>query len=45
MQLTTLQVEENPFKNPSESDVEQAYESCRLLDQDEEDDEDIDILV
>ena len=28
----------------SESDVEEAYKSCQLFDQDEEDDEDIDIL-
>ena len=42
-----LQDEENPLKNPSESDVNEAYESCQLLDQDEEDPEDIlcDIFV
>ena len=39
-----LQDEENPFENPSESDVEEAYKSCQLLDQDEEDDENFDIL-
>ena len=43
-QLTILQDEENPFENPSESDVEEAYKSCQLLDQDEEDDENFDIL-
>ena len=43
-QLMILQDEENPFENPSESDVEEAYKSCQLLDQDEEDDENFDIL-
>ena len=40
----TLQVKENPLENLFESDVEEACESCQLLDQDEGDDEDIDIL-
>ena len=44
LQLMILQDEENSFENPSESDVKEAYESCQLLDQDEEDDEYIDIL-
>ena len=38
-----LQGEENPFENPSESEVEEAYE-CQLLHQEEEDYKDIDIL-
>ena len=41
-QLMILQDEGNPF-DPSESDVEEAYESCQLLDQGEEDDKDIDL--
>ena len=32
------------FESPSESDIEEAYESCQLLDQDEEDDKGINIL-
>ena len=42
-ELMILSDEENPFGNPSESDVEEAYE-CQLLNQDEEDYKDIDIL-
>ena len=44
LQFIILQDEENAFENPSESDVKEAYESCPLFDQDEEDDKDIDIL-
>ena len=40
----TLQDEENPFENPTVSDVGEACESCHLLDQDEEDDKDNDIF-
>ena len=39
-----LRDEENHFENPSESDVEEAYDSCHLHDQDEEGDKDIDVL-
>ena len=39
-----LQDKENLFDNPSESDIEKAYESFQLLDQDEEDGEEIFIL-
>lgn len=39
-----LQGGENHFENPSESDVEEAYDSCHLHDQDEEGDKDIDVL-
>ena len=42
-QLMFLQDEQNPFE-ATESDVEEAYGPCQLLDQDEEDDEDIDVL-
>ena len=35
---------ENPLESSSEYDVEEAYESCQRLDQDEEDGKDIDIL-
>ena len=42
-QLMILQDEQNPFEATA-SDVEEAYEPCQLLDQDEEDDEDIDVL-
>ena len=44
LQLMILQNEENPFEDPSESDVEEAYNSCQLLDQDEEGDYYNDIL-
>ena len=43
-QLMILRHEENHFENPSESDVEEAYASCHLHDQDEEGDKDIDVL-
>lgn len=33
LQLMILQDEENPFENPPESDVEEAYESCQPFDQ------------
>ena len=39
-----LQDKENLFKNPSESYAEEAYESCQLLDQDKENDEDTNFL-
>ena len=42
-QLMILQDEQNPFEATA-SGVEEAYEHCQLLDQDEEDDEDIDVL-
>ena len=44
LQLMILQDEENPLENSSDSDVEEAYESCQPFDQDEEDDKNIDIL-
>ena len=44
LQLMSLQDKENLFDNPSESDIEKAYESFQLLDQDEEDGEEIFIL-
>ena len=39
-----LQNEENPFVNSSECDIEESYESCQLLDQDEEGDKVFKIL-
>ena len=44
LQLMILQDEENPFENPSESDVEKANGSCQPFGQDEGDDKDSDIL-
>ena len=43
-QLMVLQNEENPFVNSSECDIEESYESCQLLDQDEEGDKVFKIL-